>query len=131
MAKNYFNFSFDDSGFQKILDSFGRGLEQMAIRGMVEMADSLLVLSRLEVPHDIGELSKSGSVFNNGIDDIGVAYNKEYATYQHEGGDGKRVIKHYQKGRKKKYLEDPMKNNLSKFMDIGTKNLEGEISKLG
>lgn len=131
MAKKMFDFSFDDSEFQAILDRFGRGLEKMAVRGMVEMADSLLVLSRLEVPHDIGELSKSGSVFNNGIDDIGVAYNKEYATYQHEGGDGKRVIKKYQKGRKKKYLEDPMKKNLSKFMDIGSKNLEGEISKLG
>lgn len=131
MSKKFFNFSFDDSEFQKLLDRFGRGLERIAERGMMEMADTLLVLSRLEVPHDKGELQKSGSVFNNGPDDIGVAYNKEYATYQHEGGDGKRVIKNYQKGRKKKYLEDPMKQNMSKFMEIGAKNLENEMSKLG
>jgi hypothetical protein len=130
MGKKYFDFSIDDTEIQKILDKFSRGLEKMAQRGMVEMADSLLVLSRLEVPHDIGDLQKSGSVFNNGPDDIGVVYNIEYASYQHEGGDGKRVITKYQKGRKKKYLEDPMKKNMSKFMEIGRANLEGEMTKL-
>lgn len=127
MASNKFKFTIDDSGFQKILDHLDKGLQAMAVRGMVRMADTLLTLSRMEVPHDVGTLSKHGSVFNNGINDIGVAYNIEYAAYQHEGGDGKRIIKHYQKGRKGKYLEDPMKLNLSKWMEMAGQELADQI----
>lgn len=130
MAKDKFDLNIDDSGFQKVLDRLQRGLEAMALRGKMEMADTLLALSRLEVPHDVGTLQKHGSVVPDG-DEVYVAYNIEYAAFQHEGGDGRRVIRHYQKGRKKKYLEDPLKLNLSKWMEMAAEELSKEIGGAG
>lgn len=83
-------------------------------------ADEVLRLSQKEVPHDKGLLQNSGVV--EPIDDntVAVGYNKEYAAYQHEGrrADGSRVIMKHQKGRKGKYLEDPIKNNLETLQNI-------------
>lgn len=126
---NKFNIEIDDSDFQKLLDTIESGLEDMGKRALTEMADTLLELSRFEVPHDIGTLQSRGSVFTD--DGIGVAYNIEYAAYQHEGGDGKRVIQHYQKGRKKKYLEDPLKLNISKWSQLAADELSRLIAEAG
>lgn len=81
------------------------------------MSQEIGRLSSFEVPHDTGQLQNS-----YGIDEeeegYVVGYNKVYAAYQHEGvrADGTHVVKNYQKGRKGKYLEDPIKNNLSQLL---------------
>lgn len=80
----------------------------------------LLTLSRREVPFDQSDLSKSGQADK---DNVGyyTAYTKEYSAYQHEGmrADGSRIIRKYQNGRKSKYLEDPLKQNLTEWGKIG------------
>lgn len=96
--------------------------------GLNGMASALLVLSSNEVPLDESTLSKSGHVFEVGELEVGVSYGGAgiaYAVYQHEGvrRDGSHVVRNYQHGRKSKYLEDPLKNNLSKWQDLFAKEL--------
>lgn len=77
------------------------------------IGSEILLASRPEVPFLTGELSDSGEVVQDGNDAI-VAYQAPYAAYQHEGrrADGSHVIQNYSNGRKGKYLEDPIANNL-------------------
>jgi hypothetical protein len=77
-----------------------------------EIAYEILRLSTFEVPHDIGLLQASGSVQPqlSDADTVLVGYNKVYAARLHEHPEY-----HFQKGRKGKYLEDPIKNNLGIF----------------
>lgn len=94
-------------------------------RALSQMADALLLLSSNEVPFDESTLSKSGHVFTDGDFQTGVAYggvSAPYALYQHEGvrADGTHRIRNYQNGRKGKYLEDPVKMNLTKWQTIFT-----------
>lgn len=70
-----------------------------------EVADGLLLLSQSEVPHNKGKLADSGHVAPDG-DDYLVGYNKVYAMRLHEHPEYR-----FQKGRKGKYLEDPLKLN--------------------
>lgn len=93
--------------------------ESVKKNSSLEMAQTLLILSSHEVPHDKGLLSSSGQIFKD-VQGHSVAYNKEYASFQHEGirRDGTHKIVNYQKGRKKKYLEDPLKLNLPIWQKI-------------
>lgn len=70
-----------------------------------DMADELLRLSQMEVPHDTGQLQNSGHTEASGEDYL-VGYNKVYAMRLHEHPEYR-----FQKGRKGKYLEDPLKHN--------------------
>ena len=73
------------------------------------VATEILRLSQFEVPHDTGQLQNSGHI-EDGQDEEIVGYNKVYAARLHENPQY-----HFQKGRKGKYLEDPIKNNLTIF----------------
>lgn len=75
------------------------------------VADEILRLSQFEVPHDTGLLQNSGHVEPEGNDYL-VGYNKVYAARLHEHPEYK-----FQKGRKGKYLEDPIKNNSKLFLE--------------
>jgi hypothetical protein len=109
----------DDSDFKTKITQLVEKVGQNVKKGTLDIAKEVLRLSQREVPHDTGELQNSGHLDPDApADDIIVGYNKVYAAFQHEGGDGKRVITHWQKGRKGKYLEDPIKNNLSTFKDF-------------
>ena len=77
-----------------------------------DIAHEILRLSQFEVPHNIGTLQNSGGVDPEGDGAI-VGYNTVYAARLHEHPEY-----HFQKGRKGKYLEDPLKNNLSVFLKI-------------
>jgi DNA repair photolyase len=106
----------------KGLDRLEDVVIKAATKGLDKIGDELLRLSEKEVPHDKGLLQASGSKERVSNEEVIVGYNKEYAAYQHEGHypDGSHQIQQYQKGRKGKYLEDPLKMNLSifqKFMD--------------
>lgn len=119
---------FDDSSLQRGLSSLEKALSVWMLEALNEMADTLLLLSRAEVPHDVGTLQASGHVFPEGKDTVSVAYNTDYAAFQHEGGDEKRKILHYQKGRKDKYLEDPLKINGSKWESIAQKQISRKLT---
>lgn len=71
-----------------------------------DVANEILRLSQFEVPHDEGTLQNSGTVEREG-DTFVVGYHTPYAARLHEHPEYR-----FQGGRKGKYLEDPIKNNL-------------------
>lgn len=119
----------DDKEFQKAMDDLTRSLGNFEKVVLMKMADTLLTISRLEVPFRDGDLSKSGNVSWEG-DGSQVAYNTDYASYVHEGmrKDGSHRIKRYSNGRKKKYLEDPLKLNISRWQEIARQELAQLLS---
>ena len=110
--------TWDDSSFQEGVRLLQAKINAGAKKAVSDIAAEVLRLSQMEVPHDVGTLQNSGAV-EPGTDEFEqiVGYNTVYAAYQHEGhrADGSHVITHYQGGRKGKYLEDPIRNNLDTF----------------
>lgn len=110
------NIKWDTSDFQSKAQGLVHKIKKQSLDALGEVADEVLRLSAFEVP--IGEttrLQNSGHTEPQG-DDYLVGYNTEYAAYQHEGRrfDGSHVIRRHSNPRSKtKYLEDPVKNNLS------------------
>lgn len=119
----------DDSDFQKTLDALSKQLDSIGRGALMDMADALLALARLEVPHDTGRLQLTGNAYWD-VDSSAVAFDTDYASYVHEGirADGSHRILNYQKGRKKKFLEDPLKMNLSKWLDVAQLTLNNALS---
>lgn len=119
----------DDSDFQKTLDALSKQLDSIGRGALMDMADALLTLARLEVPHDTGRLQLTGNAYWD-VDSSAVAFDTDYASYVHEGirADGTHRIRNYQKGRKKKFLEDPLKMNLSKWLDVAQLTLNNALS---
>lgn len=119
---------FNTKDAERGLNNLEREIDEWVMRSLGEMADALLLLSRAEVPHDTGNLQASGHTFRE-PDAWVTAYNTAYASYQHEGMrlDGSHVIKHWQKGRKGKFLEDPLKNNMTKWQQIAREGLSQKL----
>jgi hypothetical protein len=102
------NLRFDDSNFLEGMSRLGR-LNQEIVKEVEKLAaGEILRLSTKEVPHDKGMLQDSGTYGADVGDDKGafVGYDSVYAAHLHEHPQY-----HFQKGRKGKFLEDPMKNN--------------------
>lgn len=103
-----FNVESLEKGFKK--------LSEIAIdarnQGTAKVAEEIMRLSQFEVPHDVGDLQNSGTVVKDKKDYL-VGYNRKYAARLHENPQY-----NFQKGRKGKYLEDPIKRNLSLFLKI-------------
>lgn len=110
----------DMSEFNKRIPVLMKTVSDAAMRGINEIADEILRLSRFEVPHDKGMLQASGNVEQAGgnKDYAEVGYNKVYAARLHEHPEYR-----FQKGRKGKYLEDPIKKNLATFIAYMEKNV--------
>lgn len=91
-------------GFNSADDKGLRGVKQ----AVNDAAGNLLSESVKEVPHDIGTLQGTGNAAPaelKGQELIAeVGYNTPYAARLHEHPEF-----HFQKGRKGKYLEDPLK----------------------
>lgn len=86
-------------------------IDKAVLRGVNDVASEVLRLSTYQVPHDLGLLQASGNVEPYKADEVIVGYNKTYAARLHENPQFK-----FQKGRKGKYLEDPIKQNTSIFI---------------
>jgi hypothetical protein len=101
--------SIDDSDFQKKSADFIKLISDKARKATVDVASEILRLSQFQVPHDTGELQNSGQI-DPQQDETLVGYNKVYAARLHEHPEY-----HFQGApqRKGKYLEDPIKNNMS------------------
>jgi hypothetical protein len=93
-------------------------------------AGELLRLSRFVVPFASGRLSQSGFFRREGQYWI-TGYNTKYAMYQHEGmrRDGTRIVRNWRNGRKNKYLENPLKENISTWNKIAKEVLASELKK--
>jgi hypothetical protein len=85
------------------------------------VGDELLRLSQKEVPHDEGTLANSGVSQEDGRDHV-VGYNTPYAARLHEHPEY-----NFQKGRKGKYLEDPIKRNQGAFKEIFKEEFEAQL----
>lgn len=104
----------DASDFLKDMDGLIRRADDGRKVAQGEAADELLRLSQAEVPHDVGTLQNSGHTEEDG-DDILVGYGgaaAPYAARLHEHPEYR-----FQKGRKGKFLEDPLIKNLKVLRD--------------
>jgi len=90
----------------------------------------LLRLSRFVVPFYSGRLSQSGFFRKEGQYWI-TGYDTKYAMYQHEGmrRDGSRIVRNWSNGRKSKYLENPLKENISTWNKVANQVLMQELKK--
>jgi hypothetical protein len=113
--------SFDDRSFREGVDKLNKKVAETAIKAVGDIGMEVLRLSQLEVPHDKGTLQNSGETHIE-EDYAVVGYNTPYAHRLHEHPEY-----HFQKGRKGKFLEDPMKNNLGVFHDFFDKRM-GEVT---
>lgn len=109
----------DDSTFQTGIKKLNSRIKVVINGAVKDVADEVLRLSQREVPHDLGELMKSGHDRKYAEFDWIVGYNKVYAARLHEHPEYK-----FQKGRKGKYLEDPIKLNLTVFNNYFKKALQ-------
>lgn len=102
--------TFDTTSFVKGTKHALNVVEKAALQGINDVASEVLRLGTFEVPHDKGILQGSGHVEPSSDSQVIVGYNTVYAARLHEHPEYR-----FQKGRKGKYLEDPIKNNLSVF----------------
>ena len=97
----------------KIINKLAKFATKNAVvmdRALNRMAVDVERLSKEQVPFLKGHLKASAYHERVGFLNWRVVYNKVYAMYQHEGGDGKRVVRKYSyPGKKKHYLSDPGK----------------------
>lgn len=99
------------------------GLDKYTKLALIEVADEILRLSNSEVPFDKGSLSKSGRVEEK-QNSVEVGYHTDYAKRLHEHPEY-----NFQNNRKGKYLEDPIKNNLSRLAKIVGDRVAMEIRR--
>lgn len=100
----------DDKDLKAGANRLNEKMSEEIIRPVREVAFEILRLSTQQVPHDIGLLQMSGKTEPISNTEVLVGYNKVYAARLHEHPEY-----HFQKGRKGKYLEDPIKSNLVLF----------------
>lgn len=100
----------DISSLKKGLVALDARIETAQWGAILDVANEILRLSQFEVPHNIGLLQDSGRVEPHAPKNAEVGYNKVYAARLHEHPEYR-----FQKGRKGKYLEDPIKHNLTVF----------------
>lgn len=113
-----FDITIDSSDFENVLVRINQKVDGIETKALMKMGDELLRLSNKEVPHDEGVLASTGVVEPEGKDVV-VGYHTPYAARLHEHPEYS-----FQKGRKGKYLEDPLKHNLSKWLMLYAKELE-------
>lgn len=89
---------------------------------VMNVADEVLRLSQEEVPHDEGTLQNSGAVEQLPNGDVIVGYHTVYAARLHEHPEY-----NFQKGRKGKYLEDPIDRNAGALGLVFGKNIQSRL----
>ena len=102
------------------LDAVEEAVLETVSRGVHEAGDTLLTLSTSEVPLDQSELLKSGKVDNDEPLESIIGYHTPYAHRLHEHPEY-----NFQRGRKGKYLEDPLKKNIQNFLGHINSALKG------
>lgn len=87
------------------LKNFDRKIKDSVPKALYDTGFELMRLSQKQVPHDEGTLQNSG-VVEPVRNDVVVGYHTKYAARLHEHPEYR-----FQKGRKGKYLEDPIRDN--------------------
>lgn len=114
MADKFFTVKIDPSDFIKMIEKIEEKVDKISMDALEEMGNTLLNLSSKEVPHDTGALQATGVVTPDQREQtVTVGYHTPYAARLHEHPEFR-----FQKGRKGKYLEDPLKHNLSRWLAV-------------
>lgn len=114
----------DDTIFKKKMQELGKLSNQACNKALNNIADELLRLSNSQVPLDTGRLSSSGKVQDGKNEkEVIVGYHTKYAARLHENPQY-----NFRNGRKGKYLEDPLKQNMTKWARYVEKSLQ-EVTK--
>lgn len=112
---------FDASDFLRSIDKLTPAMLKASDKAEDEVADEALRLSQHEVPKDEGVLEGTG-VSDRDKQGAYIGYNTRYAARLHEHPEY-----NFQKGRKGKYLEDPIKNNLPVFREHYMTTVKGAM----
>jgi len=115
------NVDIDDKQVQDNLKKLLKKAQSGIVNVLSGIAGEILRLSSFEVPHDTGLLQNSGGFEPDG-ENVKVGYNKTYAARLHEHPEY-----HFQKGRKGKYLEDPIKKNMDVFIKFAGQAFKTEM----
>lgn len=102
-------------------DRLVRKLPEATADSNFAVADEVLRLSQFEVPHDEGTLQNSGAVESVGQDAV-LGYHTSYAARLHEHPEY-----NFQKGRKGKYLEDPIRENAEVLNIVFGRNIQTRL----
>lgn len=112
----------DDSDFTKKASELLEKVQGNVTQAVRDVASEILRLSisgpPAEVPHDKGSLQSSSQVEDVDETESIVGFNTTYAARLHEHPEYQ-----FQKGRKGKFLEDPIKNNSHTFVEYFRKLL--------
>lgn len=112
---------FDVSDFMRTIGKLTPAMLKASDHAEDVIADELLRLSEHEVPKDEGVLEGTG-VADRDKQGAFVGFNTPYAARLHEHPEYA-----FQKGRKGKYLEDPIKHNIGVFRDHYIKEVKGAM----
>lgn len=116
--------SVDDHQVMTNLAALQMTIDNSIPKQLFDVALEGLRLSQLEVPHDEGTLQNSGTVEEvNG--EVVLGYHMKYAARLHEHPEYR-----FQKGRKGKYLEDPLQRNEDALGIKFGKGMSGDIRKV-
>ena len=111
----------DPSDFLKHIDKLTPEILAASNKAEDLVADEVLRLSQHEVPKDKGYLEGTG-VSDRDKQGAFVGYNTPYAARLHEHPEF-----NFKKGRKGKYLEDPIKENLPVLREYYIKRVKEAI----
>lgn len=100
---------------------FKKKVADQVPKSLFDTGYEIMRLSQKEVPHDEGTLQNSGTV-EAVQDDVVLGYHTKYAARLHEHPEFR-----FQKGRKGKYLEDPIRNNETVLGLTFGKNLQSRL----
>lgn len=111
----------DDKDFQQKSSKFEVQVNKEAKQATEDVGWEILRLGERIVPHDKGLLQNSGNV-EPVRDGAIVGYNKVYAARLHEHPEYR-----FQKGRKGKWMEITIKNNLDNFLRYLGEKIKGNL----
>ena len=109
-------------GVMANIDHLITALPDAAARANMDVALEVLRLSQFEVPHDEGTLQNSGTAESIPGGDVVVGYHTRYAARLHEHPEYR-----FQKGRKGKYLEDPIMQNAAALNITFGRNIQKRL----
>jgi len=113
--------------FVDLLTELNKRVDPARNKALKMVGDEILRLSNKEVPFDKGTLANSGRVDTHPLtpkDTVEVGYHTRYAHRLHEHPEY-----NFKNGRKGKYLEDPIKHNLTRLSEIVGYEMSGGIIK--
>lgn len=115
--------SYDGKSVMANLPNLEKSLDRGVRKGLLDAGMEGMRLSQFEVPHDEGTLQNSGTVEVMPTGDVVMGYHTPYAARMHEHPEYR-----FQKGRKGKYITDPLDKNKAVLGLRVQKGFGGEVT---